>query len=364
MFASNGKYLLRAAKEDNGKVAACIAEAREKDFPNIIGKIVAEVGLRNDQRELVYDALINDRDLKIFEIVFKADQYIGLNDTYLNILRKLEASGWQEGLECALGHRRYGGDNDVFNFLGKVESEELHNRLRQKYTSTSAMDLVWCATRLDVTRLARYLDQVDNVHANTLSKVAHQVLENGHSDDLTVQVIEDLLGRGMNVNYSDGVVMQGVLQKGLIDLAKRMLDEGFEPDLMRTHIYRKLCENGAPRASLDFVKQIRGVVTSIDASESGFSQSDEYSVSCVQALPGSGRLTMLFNFATGQQIIVAQMGEQIAPPTVVPFSQIENRNLLAKAADAYVTGGGDAELVASIMSTPRKPVVSKTATGP
>jgi hypothetical protein len=72
---------------------------------------------------------------------------------------------------------------------------------------------------------------------------------------------------------------------------------------------------------------------------------DPVSVARSGALPNAGELTMVVNFGTQQQILIAKMGEQLAAPAVVPFAQLQGGSLLAAAAASFVDAGGDAALV-------------------
>lgn len=178
---------------------------------------------------------------------------------------------------------------------------------------------------------------------NDLAKAAGGIIANGRAD--AAALLAQFIDAGMNVNYNEGELLQKALLKGDTDIAAALVAAGCEARLYAENIGAALLSEGAPRAAVEWLRPYNTALE--PAAGDGFALVDAGSVAMTQSLPMGGRLTMVFNFALSQQIVIAQAGEQLAAPTVVPFSQIENRQQLQAAAEALQRLGGDAALAAA-----------------
>lgn len=181
---------------------------------------------------------------------------------------------------------------------------------------------------------------------NTLAEAAAALL--GHKNQAQyLPLVRSFMAAGMNINHEGGMALTAALRAGEIELAQEMMAQGFEAHICAEKVYQTLVAEGAPRAAVELIKACLPKTGGrrAETDEDGFSLVDAQSVALVQELPAGGRLTMIFNFALAQQILIAQSGEQIAAPAAVPFSQIESGQLLKKAQDAFIRLGGDENLL-------------------
>lgn len=366
MFPLNGKNFLRAVKANRMTALDAVAALIEGGHDKALGQLMAQGDLFNaETRKAAFDKVIAARKLEAFQAMYNNDPYSrGANQPRKRLILQLHEAGWQEALNVVLQRAGYVYPDDLVKFVSDHDlPADCRTALIKNHSNVSARDLLTSATRHAPSWLAHYLDTLDyRPDANTLAGYGVSVLSNGHDAEVATAAFNDLLRRGLNVNYENGAVMTAALSGGYLDLAQALVDHGFEASLCRTAVYERLCAIGAPREGIAFIKQFMGSVAA-DTGEAqthgGFVRADEYSMSRIQQLPGGGQLTMLFNFATAQQVMIAQMDGHIASPSVVAFSQIENRHLLEKAADAFIAAGGDAGLVTGVASQQRKTVVTK-----
>lgn len=168
----------------------------------------------------------------------------------------------------------------------------------------------------------------------------------------------------MNIHYEGASVMQAALQGGHVETAKKLTAAGFRIDLYQQDLEKHATEKSIGPAAREYLRALYGAPAPAQKAEppapsdGAFQRLDDYSLSYVAPLPQGGRLTMVFNFALSQQVVVVEAGGQLSAPAVVPFSQIENRALLQEAVDAFAAQGGSAQLpqlpAASLRLTPPK----------
>lgn len=365
MFPSNGNHFVKAAKKGSMPAVEAVEQLVAGDHVKALGKLMAESSVFNaETRKAAYDVVIAARKFDCFMAMYDSDDMSRkLNNARLRLLVQLDTAGWQDAFAEVSARHEYVHTSTLFDFIKMDMPEHIRSAMLTSHTSVSADNLLDYAASHAPEWLTYCLDRMPHApNPNKMAQLAVYALGNSGDAGHIKAAVELLLSRGMNVNYDNGAVMSAVLSKGYIELAQKLVDAGFEAALCRTTVYERLCAIGAPRAGIDFIKQFMGpAVTDGGKGHDGFTRSDDYSVSCVQPLPNGGQLTMVFNFATSQQIVIAQMGEQLAAPTVVPFSRIESRYLLEKAADAFVAAGGDADLASACTTVQRKSPVAKAA---
>lgn len=365
MFPSNGNHLVRAVKKDRMPALEAVEKLIEGDHPKALGKLLAEHDKFNaDTRKQAFEKVIAARKLECFTEMYQNDGYSrSLTAARHRLLMQLHDAGWQEALDVAFKGSSNDSEESVFKFITLEMPDDIRRRvIRHQYRISFDHMLKYAAGHC-VQWMPHFMSMMQQApDANKLAQLAITVLKGAEDAEAVGKAFDFLLARGMNVNHDNGAVMVAVLAKGYLDMAQQLIDTGFEPALSGATVYERLCAVGAPRAGIEFIKQFTGAGTSdVAAVQDGFTRSDDYSVSCVQVLPNGGQLTMLFNFATAQQIVIAQMGDQMAAPAIVPFSHIENRHLLDKAAAAFVAGGGDEELAASAGMARKSPLAKPQA---
>lgn len=318
-----------------------LAEAVEKGwrefFRNHAGKV------RVDEFQKTRDAIFTKRDLTSFV-------------TFMHYVN------WQELLKKAVREDWPEAQNHIFHDQGfYYRSNELYLALVAAEAGpavmTRAADIVSPAKMFAVVmknypKLAEAAAQAvppATMTPNTLAEAAACLL--GHKDHAKyLPLVRRFMAAGMNVNHEGGMALTAALRAGEIELAQEMMAQGFEANVCAETVYQALVAEGAPRASVELIKASLPKTGGrrVEAGEDGFALVDAQSVAMVQDLPAGGRLTMIFNFALAQQILIAQSGEQIAAPAAVPFSQIESGHLLKKAQAAFVRLGGDESLLQDI----------------
>lgn len=364
MFPSNGNHFVRAVKKGSMTAVDAVEQLIAGDHIKALGKLMADRDIFNaETRKQAFDKVIESRKLECFEVMYQNDPYSRrLNTARQRLLVQLHDAGWNEALERVFSGWSHNSADAVFKFITTDMPDDIRRRvIGQEYRITTEHMLDY-ASHNALPWMAHFLDMMpDAPNANKLAQLAINVLQSGADEAAVGAAFDLLLSRGLNVNFDNGAVMVAALAKGYTDKAQKLVDAGFEASHSRTAVYERLCAIGAPRNGIDFIKQFMGPIAGEGAkAPDAFTRSDDYSVSCVHPLPSGGQLTMVFNFATAQQIVIAQMGDQLAAPTVVPFSRMENRHLLEKAVAAFVADGGDADLASSYGGVPRKSPLAKT----
>lgn len=157
--------------------------------------------------------------------------------------------------------------------------------------------------------------------------------------------LELLAKSGMNPNHENGELLALALTAGDLKNAALILDCGFNLEVLGRRVLQDLYSRGAPPIAIDYLEQ---KLDGGSAAPKAAAAADEWQLCAddtlarVMPLPQGGHLTMLFNFALRQQILLHQPAVgAAAPPAVVPFAEVENRRALDDAWQRFRAMGGD-----------------------
>ena len=157
--------------------------------------------------------------------------------------------------------------------------------------------------------------------------------------------LELLAKGGMNPNHENGELLALALTAGDLKSAGLILDCGFNLDLLGRRVLQDLYSRAAPPIALDYLEQkLDGGSAAPKAATAAaeWQLCADDTLARVLPLPQGGQLTMLFNFATRQQILLHQPAQgPAAAPAVVPFAEVENRSALDDAWQRFRAMGGD-----------------------
>lgn len=153
--------------------------------------------------------------------------------------------------------------------------------------------------------------------------------------------IEQLQAGNLQVHYRGAGLMIKALRHMRTDVVEALLPQ-FSFALYRDEIEKALLTAAdiSPEARTYFEGLCRRMQTATPAavSDGDWRRLDADSVAQVTPLPDGGSLTMVFNFATRQQVVLHQPAQgAAAAPVVVPFSQVEGE-ALQKAASLLPAG--------------------------
>ncbi len=186
-------------------------------------------------------------------------------------------------------------------------------------------------------------------------------------------VIDLCLRHGGDIHYNNGILMKWAASNNDLPLMDHLVEQGFDLRLYQTDLERHLQETTVPHTARVHMTALLSAVTAAPALpapampvapavivDGGYLRSGDC-VSRVDALPGGGSLTTVFNFATCQQIVIAHVAGQTGQPAVVPFDAIPHDAALQDAARAFVQQGGAPQRVYAVtMASPaRAPLIGK-----
>lgn len=159
----------------------------------------------------------------------------------------------------------------------------------------------------------------------------YNALENDDAAPLRTAAIEQAKTGNLQVHYMGCSLMAKALRHMRTDVVEALLPQ-FSFALYRDEIEKSLltAQDADPAAKAYFEGLCRRMsVAAAPASDAcDWRLLDAASVAQVTPLPDGGQLTLVFNFASRQQIVLHQPANGMAAaPVVVPFSQIEGTAL-------------------------------------
>ncbi len=335
-------------KEDYTRVDSLITAVPKEQLPNVLARSLPLVDSHWTQSYLIKSALtlaVARKDISVLQIAAEKASEKSL----LEFARMTHDAGWTEGtaaiVTTAINGAYFQNNSAIMMIAFTADLDNIKALYARACRGYDSPDRHFShAAEQGSLVLGRLLSVVDvsSFHANQLAGAAIKCL---YRTPIDISLIENLLDAKMNVNYESGAVMTAVLAAGYVDLARRMIDQHqFETDFFQSNVYPSLLKHAAPAEALAFAKEY-ALRPKLAVAEEGFQMLDDVSISRTQALPNNGILTTIFNFGTAQQILIAQMGEQVAPPAIVNFAQIQTNHLLKAAASAFVARGGSVDLV-------------------
>ncbi len=356
MFKPNGAPFVKAARHSQAAAIDNIVKAYAAGFPQAALKIFMSIRTSISTDDLVrcYRAAFTYGDDMAGRTLFMADfhtHYTVGGARHIAVLT-MAAAEYPDFIETVIkyGSQSRCDSDNMCAVMSAAISDDMKKAFIEAYKDRyPPKNYLFYMAQHTPSQLRRMLDLLDPDQASPdlLARVAVTLLSSSQAAPEGIQAaFEMLLARGMNIHHDEGNVMYAALHKGYIDMADKLLAAGFEVGLHADAIYEKLCNTGAPRESIDYIKR-QGVKGLPPADAAGYQRIDADSIALQQRLPDDIVLTTVFNFNTHQQILITQAGAQISAPTVVPFSQIENRAAVAAAAAAFVDAGGDQDKVAN-----------------
>lgn len=179
--------------------------------------------------------------------------------------------------------------------------------------------------------------------------------------------IDLLMDENLDLHFEKAALIKLCLMREHYSLADRILIKGFDLPLYSQDLVKFALESDLPHGAhqyLDYILRNAGLdekpaPRQIElAAESDYVRTGD-SVSRIDALPDGSTISTVFNFASGQQLIIARAGAQISTPAVINFSTIEERQQLEAAAKAYIAQGGNADLAARCVTLPKRVIAAK-----
>ena len=263
----------------------------------------------------------------------------------------------------------------VFVALYQQPTAEKHAVHLQLLSAIEKMDAKFRGVRLgiflsliknDVEMIKQALAAMPNsrVHGEALLCL---IKERDIADE--AKAIDLLLAGDIDLHFEKAALIKECLLREHYAIADRLLDKGFDLSLYSQDLIKFSIENDMPHAArvyLDDILRKAGLdakpapvtaVIEVTSDDTYIRTGD--SVSRVDALPDGSVLSTVFNFASGQQLIIARMGDNISTPAVVNFSAIEERHQLENAAKAYMEQGGNADLAARFVTVPKRLITGK-----
>jgi len=163
------------------------------------------------------------------------------------------------------------------------------------------------------------------------------------------EAVNFLVKSGANIHFREGAVLATALVEGHTDIAQLLVDQGFRLDLYGRTVLQEMVAKNARVEAISFLEGVlegspfrTAPVLPMPRGRAAAEPEGKYVLAAAdtlaetQQMPTGGTLTILFNFATRQQMIIAPS----APATVIPFADID-ADVLGKICKRMEGIGGD-----------------------
>ncbi len=362
MFRSRGKALVRTVTSGRLPAVDAVRQAIDGRRHADLSSLMENADLLNaETRRTVYEHVIAARDVQCLQVMYSADRYShSMSRARLRLLEQLHAVQWEEGLSLVIRRREEDSVDALADVLGMDMSAGVRDLLHEHHARWRMTTyLVYHACAHNPQQVAYFYSlaeknafKVDHNHALT------ELLSKGKSVEDIAPAVDFMLSKLGGGEDKKFPIMLKMLVLGMTAQAQAYIDAGFPFKQYGKKLYSDLKNAEAPEASLCYVRDLLDM-PEVTGEYGGFTREGADSVSLTTTFTSGPTLTMVFNFATGQQILLLQEDKTLAPATAVPFSQLGNKDILARAATAFVKTGGDAALVADISDTARPALIGK-----
>jgi len=161
-----------------------------------------------------------------------------------------------------------------------------------------------------------------------------------------------LLAKGANIDHGNGETLWLAVHNNRFEMIDHLLSRGADLAAYGDALLMKLREKNPQSPVMDYLDRIHQKALAQKEKrrleQERFSLAGPETLAETLPLPSGGTLTLLFNFATRQQIIVVQenpAAKQKASFQVINFADIENHEAVERAAKKLIELGGDAKAV-------------------
>lgn len=196
-------------------------------------------------------------------------------------------------------------------------------------------------------------------HLPETKKVLDAALSRAAAEGLTAD-IDKLIAAGANLNHTSCDPLLKAALNGRFEavdhlLAKPALDLAAYGHLVVARLREKAPQTGAAEYVQERYAALREKQERAQLQQERFTLAAPDTLAEAVPLPTGGVLTMLFNFATRQQIIMVR--EKGAEPSVriVNFADVESASAIDNAAKKLIELGGDAKVVAAYRRDNKQP---------
>ncbi len=317
---------------------------------------------------------LTDAQVKLVRRICKAEYY----HDFLPRVEKALNSGWYDVLVAVLRQVYLSRGTDC----GRAEVFEAVITER----NTAALQVIapfFNALGNKVEPLSRVLAQSDWQEGRDIlltqaespllrAQAMAEVLKSHTIDDKRAQILLALVQEPLDLHYDSGALMKKALRQGRTDIADALLAKGFDIKVYGAEI-EESTRGQLPYAALVYLQETlrrHGVFTAAAAVvadipppvvENGFAAPTPDSITRIEALPNGGSLSIVFNFALRQQIVVAATPGPSTGVTVIPFAALVDDHAVKLAAAAFVAGGGDAQWVEGLVAPRTGLTIAKSA---
>ena len=192
----------------------------------------------------------------------------------------------------------------------------------------------------------RWKDRFDGANqalGETLCEVAAQ--KEGRSGKAAAEI---LMKHGADVNYDSGRPLRIAAKNSLLPMAEFLVSKGADVQTHGPALIKELLSAHGDQAPSPMVIYLDGFFDGAcqKAYEENkrFALVDKDTLAERKQLPSGGMLTLLFNFSTRQQMVMAQDNtgkKEALALQVVNFAEIENPEAVERAAQKFIELGGD-----------------------
>ena len=204
----------------------------------------------------------------------------------------------------------------------------------------------------DEVYLQKVLEQITDHTVRARAVCAHLSGDGGLAEKAAF-LCHAYLDAGVNVHHDGGEMLRLAVQKGQFDLASHIIQRGFDMASFGTPVYQRLIGEGASPEAIGWFKRRTGRANKLETAgqvyaspAADFTRMGDDSVVRSDTLPNGARLTMVFNFSSGQQLVYISEEDRLSPPAITSLYSMDNRRLLETAMAAFIDQQGDADIVA------------------
>lgn len=214
----------------------------------------------------------------------------------------------------------------------------------------------------DAGYLARVLEQITDEQVRARA-VCRLLGTDSLPSERTRQLCHAYIDAGLNVHYEGGLMLKLAVQKGEFNFADKIIDKGFDLATFGPAVYQALVGQGASPEAIGWFKGRAGksikmlLPQTVGQPDDDFHRVGSDSISRTDTLPNGARLTTVFNFSSGQQLVYVSEEDRLSAPAITSLFAMENRRLLDMAIAAFVAQEGDPAITAPFkgMATILKP---------
>jgi hypothetical protein len=189
------------------------------------------------------------------------------------------------------------------------------------------------------------------VDSHAAQKALSSALDRAAADG-SKERVDLFLAKGAAIDHDNGEALWQAIYNSRFEMVDHLLSKGADLAAYGHLLVTRLREKNPQLPAIDYLDRL--YQKAVEQKEKRRLQEERFSLAGPETLaetlplPSGGTLTLLFNFATRQQIIMVQeksLSKELSSFQVINFADIENHDAIERAAQKLIELGGDAKAV-------------------